>query len=148
MNQRLTRTILLVEDDENDVMFMRTAMGKAGIEHLLRVAQNGQQAIDYFEGVGEFGDRSRYPLPSVVLLDLKLPQVMGLEVLKWIRQRHVRAIIVIILTSSKQEKDVYNAYQSGANAYLVKPGDPRNLEELVDLIDRFWLRANQPSAEA
>jgi len=148
MNGRLTRAILLVEDDDNDVVFMKRAMGKVGIEHLLRVTTNGQQAIDYFEGVGEFGDRARYPLPSVVLLDLRLPHVMGLDVLKWIRLRHVRTIVVIVISSSKHEKDVHSAYQAGANAYLVKPGDPRELEALVDLINRFWLTANQTSAAA
>ncbi len=146
MNSPITKAILLVEDDDNDVVFMKIAMEKAGIGHLLRVAGNGQRAIDYFEGTGEFADRKRYPLPAVVLLDMKLPEVMGVDVLKWIRQHRSRTIIVIVLTSSSQEKDMQTAYELGANAYVVKPGNPRKLNELVDLVHRFWLTINQPTA--
>lgn len=148
MSPPLTKAVLLVEDEENDVIFFAMAMKKAGLGHLLRVAENGQKAIDYFQGVGEFGDRGLFPLPAVVLLDLKLPQVMGLDVLRWIREHQARTIVVIIFTSSNQEIDLQTAYGLGANAYLVKPGDPHKLEDLVDLIHRFWLGVNRPTAAA
>lgn len=146
MNAAITKTILLVEDDDNDVVFMQMAMEKAGLGHLLRVVEDGQRAIDYFQGTGDYADRARFPLPAVVLLDLKLPHMMGLDVLKSIRERHSRTIVVIVLTSSSQEADMQTAYERGANAYVVKPGNPRKLDELVDLISRFWLNLNQPTA--
>lgn len=125
---------------------VRMAMEKAGLGHVLRGAEDGQKAIDYFQDVGDYGDRGRCPLPSVVLLDLKLPQVMDMEVLQWIRERHARTIVVIILTSSSQEADMQKAYELGANAYVVKPGNPRQLDELLNVISRFWLGVNQPTA--
>ena len=81
------KTILQVEDDPNDVFFLQHAMKKAGVANPVQVATDGQQAIDYLRGVGKFADRKKFPLPCLILLDLKLPHVMGLDVLKWIRQQ-------------------------------------------------------------
>ena len=83
----MTRTVLLVEDSEDDVFFMRLAWEKAGVSNPLQVVQDGQQALDYLAGAGKFVDRQEYPLPCLVLLDWKLPYLMGVEVLKWIRQQ-------------------------------------------------------------
>lgn len=142
------RSILLVEDDENDVLFMHRALKKAGMLEQLKVVEDGQKAIDYMEGAGTFRDRSEFPLPCLVLLDLKLPRVRGLEVLEWIRrQTKFQTTIVVVLTSSKLSTDIQAAYRLGANSYLVKPSDPHELPATMDLIKRYWLQLNQPTSE-
>ncbi len=138
----MTRTILLVEDEENDVFFMQQAMQKAGVANPIQVATDGQEAIDYFKGTGKFANREEFPLPCLVLLDLKLPHVMGLDVLKWIRKQPLVTAVVVILSSSKEEADIATAYRLGANAYLVKPPDVSKLTDLVKSIKDFWLTQN------
>ena len=139
-----TKTILLVEDDENDVFFFQRALKKANFIDPLQVARDGQEAIDYLQGAGKFAERAKYPLPGVILLDLKLPFVMGLDVLKWIRHQSEFAPIMIILSSSQEEEDIVAAYRLGANAYLVKPTDVSKLEGMVRAINDFWLLQNTP----
>ena len=131
-----------MEDEENDVLFMRQAMQKAGVPNPIQVATDGQQAIDYFQGTGKFANREEFPLPYLVLLDLKLPRVMGLDVLKWIRRQPGVAAIVIILSSSKEEADIATAYRLGANGYMVKPHDVSQLTDIAKSIKDFWLTHN------
>jgi CheY-like chemotaxis protein len=135
--------ILLVEDDENDIFFMERGMKEAGITRRLQVVMDGQEAIDYLGGTGEYSDRDRFPLPCLVMLDLKLPRVMGLEVLKWIRrQPELETLIVIIMSSSKLAPDIAMAYRLGANSYLVKcSGD--NLSQMLVRVRQYWLELNQ-----
>ena len=135
-------TILQVEDDPNDVFLFRHAMKRAGLENPIQVASNGQEAIDYLQGAGKFADREKFPLPCLVLLDLKLPYVMGLDVLKWIRQQPGPALIVIMLTASGEDADIAAAYRLGANAFLTKPSESRKLEDMVKAIRDFWLTFN------
>ena len=143
----MSKTILLVEDEENDVFFMKHAFKEVGILNPLHVAQDGKEAMDYLSGNGEYADRERFPLPYLTLLDLKLPQVMGLEVLKWMRaQPELRTLIVIILTSSGLGPDIERAYELGANAYLVKPSSPPELREIATGIKQFWLAVNHGPA--
>src|SRR2546421_2007732 len=97
------KTILQVEDDPNDVFFFQRAMKKAGVPNPTHVVSDGQQAIDYLQGAGKFADREQFPLPSLVLLDLKLPYVMGLEVLRWIRQQPGTPMVVVMLTASSED---------------------------------------------
>ena len=137
----MTTTILLVEDDENDVFFMQQAMKKAGVVNPLRVASNGQEAIDYFEGTGKFANREEFPLPGMVLLDLKLPYVMGLDVLKWIRQQP-RVSLVVMLTASGNDADIAAAYRLGANAFMTKPSESGKFEDMVKALKDFWLTHN------
>ena len=144
----MTGTILLVEDEENDVFFMQQAMKTAGVLNPIRVASDGRQAIDYFKGTGKFVNREEFPLPYLVLLDLKLPHMMGLDVLKWIRQESEVAAIVVVLTSSKEEADIATAYRLGANGYLVKPPDVNQLTDMAKSIKDFWLTQNTPPPEA
>jgi len=139
-----TTTILLVEDDENDVFFFQRAVNKVGMTHPLQVARDGQEAIDYLGGTGKFADRVKFPLPGLILLDLKLPFVLGLDVLEWIRVQSELSPIVIILSSSAAEQDVARAYRLGANAYLVKSADVSRLEGMVRAINDFWLTLNVP----
>lgn len=140
----ITKPILLVEDDENDVFFFQRAIGKAGIKNPIQVAADGQEAIDYLSGAGKFTGRSESLAPALVLLDLKLPFVMGLDVLKWIRQESGLAPIVVILSSSREEADISAAYRLGANAYLVKPVETSKLLDMVKAINCFWLTLNLP----
>jgi CheY-like chemotaxis protein len=144
----MTRTILLVDDEKSDVFFMQHAMKKAGVVNPIRVASDGQQAIDYFKGAGQFANRNEFPLPCLALLDLKLPYVMGLEVLKWIRQQPELPAIVIILSASSQEADIATAYRLGANGYLVKPSDISKLEDIAKSIKDFWLTQNTSPPES
>jgi len=144
----IAKTILLVEDEENDVFFFQRAMKKAAVVNPLQVASDGQAAIDYLKGTGKFADRAKFPLPGLILLDLKLPYVMGLDVLKWIRQQPGFAMTVVILTSSRDQGDIATAYRLGANAYLVKPPELNGLEDMVRAVSNFWLIHNTPSPEA
>lgn len=147
MDALTTQTILLVEDEENDVVFMEMALEKAGLMNAFQVAEDGEEAIDYLSGKGEFADRTRFPLPALVFLDLKLPLIMGMDVLKWIRdQPALDTMVVIMLTSSQQRSDIQRACALGANSYLVKPSNPAGLVEIVDLVKRYWLGLNQPTA--
>jgi CheY-like chemotaxis protein len=136
------KTILQVEDDSNDVFFFQHAMKKAGLANPIQVASHGQEAIDYLKGAGKFADREQFPLPSLVLLDLKLPYVMGLDVLKWIRQECDYPLVVVLLTASSEHADIAAAYRLGANGFLVKPSEASTLEDMVKAISHFWLTHN------
>jgi two-component system response regulator len=136
------KTILQVEDDPNDVFFLQKAMTKMGVTNPIQIASDGQQAIDYLQGAGKHGDREKFPFPNLVLLDLKLPYVMGLEVLRWIRERRGTGLTVVMLSASAQESDIATAYRLGANAFLSKPSETNKLEEIVKAIKDFWLTHN------
>jgi CheY-like chemotaxis protein len=138
-----SKTILLVEDDENDVFFLTYAFEAAGVINPVVVAKDGQEAINYLAGEGRYSDRSRYPLPGLVLLDLKLPVKTGLDVLRWIRQSGMRHLLVIVLTSSKDPHDVDEAYRLGARSFLVKPLSISERLEMAKVIKRYWLELNQ-----
>ncbi len=138
------QSVLLVEDDENDVFFMQRAFREAAIITPLYVASDGREAIDYLSGKGKFSDRRQWPLPCLVLMDLKLPYVLGLDVIKWLRsQPQFKSTIVVVLTSSKQDADIEKAYALGANSYLVKPPDVHQLVAMVKRIKEYWIEMNQ-----
>src|SRR5687767_804732 len=108
----MARNLLLVEDNEDDVFFMRQALQRAGIRNPMQVVEDGQSAIDYFTGQGRFANREEFPLPFLVLLDLRLPSMPGLDVLKWIREQpEFETVIVVVLTSSKEDRDIDRAYR-------------------------------------
>ena len=132
------RTILLVEDDSNDVLLLQRAFRRANLDHSLQVVSDGDQAVLYFTGQGGYADRERYPLPSLVLLDLQLPRMSGLEVLAWLRNQTgvLKNLPVIVLTSSRLSDDVDRAYALGANSYMAKPsGNYDGLAEMVKKLD-------------
>jgi CheY-like chemotaxis protein len=136
------KTILQIEDDPNDVFLLQHAMKKAGVLNPIQVAVDGREGIEYLNGTGKFADREQFPFPSLVLLDLKLPQVMGLAVLKWIRQQPWPALTVIMLTASAEPTDLAMAYELGAAGFLVKPSEASKLVEIVTSIRDFWLTHN------
>ncbi len=145
----MNKLILIVEDDENDVTFVKMAMKKAGVTNPVQIVTDGQQALDYFQGTEKYADRSEFPLPYLVLLDLKLPFVMGLDVLAWIREQpQLKSTIVIVLTSSRHTEDIGMAYQLGANAYLVKPAHLDALAGLMRTLKDFWLTQNVPPPDS
>jgi CheY-like chemotaxis protein len=138
------RHILLVEDSSDDVFFMQRALKSADVRQSHAVAATGTEAIEYLAGAGKFADRAAFPLPALILLDLKLPGKNGHEVLEWVRaQPELRTIVVIMLTTSKERSDVQRAYESGANAYLVKPSSAPQLIEQVRALKAFWFDQNE-----
>jgi CheY-like chemotaxis protein len=138
------RTILLVEDNEDDVFFMQRAIRACGIEHHVQVAEDGQVAIDYLSGTEQYKDRQKFPLPFLIFLDLKMPRRSGLDVLQWIRtQPHLKTMLVLILTTSREDSDVQRAYELGVNSFLVKPPGADQLKDLVALIKSYWLENPQ-----
>ena len=141
-------SILHVEDRPEDVFLLQYAFNRANIKNLVQVAEDGQKAIDYLAGAGKFADRKQFPLPCLVLLDLKLPYKMGLEVLEWIRQQPtLKSLIVVIFSSSMHEGDIRRAYELGVNAFLVKPSDTDILADMCQALKHFWLIHNQPPIE-
>jgi len=136
------KPILQVEDDPNDVFLLQHAMAIAGVTNPIQVATDGQQAIDYLSGAGKYADREQFPFPCLVLMDLKLPHVTGLNVLKWIRQQPGPALVVVMLTASAEDADIAAAYRLGANAFLTKPAEANKLEEMAKAIKDFWLTQN------
>ncbi len=136
--------ILLVEDNPDDVELIRRAFRRANVANPIHVVTDGEQALAYLSGDGEYADRFRHPLPVLLLLDLKLPRRSGHEVLGWIRAREgLRRLPVAILTSSRESDDVNRAYDLGANAYLQKPVSFEALLELVRTLNLFWLILNE-----
>ena len=134
-------SVLYVEDEEDDVYFMRQSFRQAGLERCLRVAVNGQEAMDYLSGRGRFGNRVEYPIPAVVLLDLNLPILPGFHVLKWIReQAQFRELPVIIFSSSSRREDRLKAEEFGATDYLEKPGSGLEFSTVVEALVKRWLK--------
>jgi CheY-like chemotaxis protein len=137
-------TILLVEDDPNDVMLVKRAFEKANIVNPIQVVDNGEDAQDYLLGEGKFSNRESFPLPVIILLDLKLPRRSGLEVLEWLRQQpNLKRIPVVILSSSTENRDINNAYDIGVNSYLIKPVEFNDLLDLVKNLKLYWLLMNK-----
>jgi CheY-like chemotaxis protein len=129
------RTILLCEDNEDDVMLFRRALSASRLSNTLQVARDGEVAIDYLAGSGAFIDRAEFPLPILVFVDLKMPRLGGFEVVEWMREhRQFDAICIIVLSSSSIEKDVNRAYATGANGYLVKPPRAADLLAALNLV--------------
>ena len=140
-----TSTILLVEDEPTSVFLFEHTVKKLGVPNPLQIAKDGREALDYLEGMGEFSDRLKFPLPGLVILDLKLPRVPGFQVLQQLRQRReTQHIVVVILSSSASDEDIAKAYALGANGYLVKPVHLEELQAIVLAIKDFWLTHNHP----
>jgi DNA-binding response OmpR family regulator len=131
--------ILSIEDDPNDALFLRLALESVGLGDNLMTVSTGWQALEYLSGVGEYGDRERFPLPHIVLLDLYLPHVMGFEVLRWMRTRkEFASMIVVPLSSSGELKDRAEAKELAVNGYLVKPLNLAGWRNLARGLKEAW----------
>lgn len=142
--------ILLVDDNEHDVFLTRRALEKSGIVNEVVVAENGQEALDYLFGTGRHEGRDLNRMPAVTFLDLKMPRVDGFEVLKQIRSNPLtRNLPVVILTASREERDIRTSYENGCNAYVTKPVDFDRFAEVARQLGSFWLVLNeQPPVSA
>lgn len=141
--------ILLAEDDEDHVLLIRRAFKQARLVNPLCVVRNGEEAIAYLEGKGLYANRAEYPLPSLLLLDLKMPRKNGFEVLEWIRAHpRLAPLRVIVLTTSDDRQDVNLAYQLGANSFLRKPTDFVEFVKVVQALQGYWLwMSREPEVE-
>lgn len=136
--------ILLVEDNPDDVLLIKRAFRRARIVNPLQVVTDGEAAMAYLAGEPPYEDRESYPLPLLVLLDLKLPKRSGLEVLAWLRaQILLKRLPVVVLTASRETPDINKAYDLGANSYLVKPVAFEDLVEMVKTLGLYWLILNE-----
>jgi two-component system response regulator len=139
------KIILLVEDNPDDVELTLRAFKRNNILNRVVVAKDGVEALDYLFGTGEYADREVKDMPIVILLDLKLPKIDGLEVLKRIRQdERTKLLPVVILTSSAEQKDVINGYKLGANSYVRKPVDFDQFAKAIKHLGLYWLIWNEP----
>jgi len=135
------KTFLLVEDDAYYVLFVATEFGKTEFNTDLRVVRDGVEARNYLEGQGAFGNRDSYPLPDVILLDIKLPRLNGFEFLEWLRSQSAdqhRLLPVVVMSSSDFPEEVTRAYKLGANSYLVKPVNWEEFRERIKTLAMYW----------
>jgi len=139
------KVILLIEDNPSDVDLTRRALEKARVANDLMVVEDGRDALDYIFGEGAHAGRDVADLPALTLLDLKLPRVPGLEVLRRIRaDARTRRMPVVILTSSKEEQDVAAGYDAGVNSYIRKPVDFKQFQQAIEQLGLYWLILNEP----
>ena len=131
--------ILVAEDNEDDVFILRRALKKAGLNNPLHVCGDGEEVIRYLQAEGIYADRVTYPFPRMLLLDLKMPRVNGLDVLRFLRDHpECSGIPKVVLTSSREPRDVKDAYELGANAYLCKPASFEDLQRQLTILHQFW----------
>ncbi len=137
--------ILLVEDDPKDVRLTLHALKKENVKNRIEVVHDGEEALDFVFCRGTFSGRSPTHAPKLILLDLKLPKVDGLEVLRQIKSNaNTQAIPVVILTSSREERDLVESYKLGVNSYIQKPMDFDQFRETIKAVGLYWLVVNQP----
>lgn len=136
--------ILVAEDDPTDAYFFERAFRRAGLPVTLHFVRDGQEAVDYLAGEGQFADRTRHPAPQAVLLDLKMPRLDGFDVLAWVRkQPGLSGVLIVIFSSSDEPRDMNRAYSLGANSYLVKPHSMAELTALVGQFKKYWLEGGK-----
>ena len=134
---------LIAEDDKNLRLLIQQAYSSLGLQDVaMHYVEDGQEAIDYLEGTGRFADRSMFPLPSVVLLDFKMPRKNGLDVLSWVRQSSLKEMVVVVFSGSDAERDVHHAYQFGANSFIPKPNSFSDLKHVLSVIHHYWFGFN------
>lgn len=138
--EQLPVTVLHIDDDPNDTELLRVAAREADLTFALQNVEDAEHAIAYLSGAGVYGDRTVYPLPSLILLDLKMPRATGFEILKWIRHRpEFKSLPVVVLSGSQLQDDMQQAYAIGANSYMVKPLGFEELVRLVKGLNTAWL---------
>jgi two-component system response regulator len=144
----MTKTILLVEDNASDEKLTLLAFRDSGVSNEVTVVRDGAEALDYLSASGKHAQRDPNDLPAIVLLDLKLPKIDGLDVLRRIRaDEHTRFLPVVVLTASREEEDVLNSYALGANAYVRKPVEFAQFATAAKTLGLFWLLLNEPAPQ-
>jgi len=139
------KAILVADDSAEDAFILKRAFERAGMTVPIEFVKDGQELIDYLSGRNGFADRRTHPMPRVVLLDLKMPKLDGFDVLRWLQQQpELRRLIVTVLSSSNESKDVNLAYDLGANSYVVKPGSLSGYANIVEKLRDYWLEVNRP----
>jgi two-component system response regulator len=145
MNSNLANEILLIEDNPNDVELTVRAFAKCHYMHHIHVISDGAEAQDFFLCKGKYEDRDINAFPKLVMLDLKLPKVDGLDILRMIKaDERTKMIPVVVLTSSQELRDISEGYRLGANSFIVKPGDFNKFTNIVAELSHYWLQLNNP----
>lgn len=147
-NRRMTKmadmeneppTLLVVEDSEDDIFFMERIFKQLGARCTLKFVRDGIEAVNYLSGNGQYADRTKYPVPTIILMDLKMPRMNGFEVLEWMQKQHdIKLIPTIVVTSSTLQEDVTRAYRAGANAVMSKPVDKDSLLQMLKTFHLYW----------
>jgi CheY-like chemotaxis protein len=137
------KTVLVADDDENDIRLLKRAFLRAGIDVPMKWVRDGEEAIQYLQGDSSFADRDAFPIPMLLLLDLKMPRTNGFEVLEWLRQQAgLRRLLVVVMTSSDEPQDIDRAYDLGANSFLKKPDDFDDLLKMSQKLREYWMETN------
>jgi CheY-like chemotaxis protein len=132
--------VLIVDDNGDDIVMLQRAFAKGTPQVPLQVARSGKQALEYLKGAGEFADRTAFPLPRLMILDLKMPGIDGFEIISWVRnESDCRELPIVILSSSNDPTDMGRAHKLGANAYHIKPNDPNALVGMVEGLRAYWV---------
>ena len=138
--------VVVVEDDADYAFFIEQAFRNKGFANLVMICGDGEEAVDYLDGKGEFADREAFPFPDVLFTDLKMPRMNGFDLLKWIQAHPECALLpTVVLSSSADPKDVDHAYQLGADAFMVKPDRLETLEEILQTTCEFWAQCAEPA---
>lgn len=143
--------ILLVDDNPHDVVLIRLAFRRVGIIDTIHLVKDGVEAMRYIKGEGAYADRHQFPTPTLVLLDLKMPQTSGFDVLQWLRNQHnLSSVVVVVMSGSRNDADIDRAYSLGANHYLVKP---TRFEEMVKMMESLkdytaWAKNGKPGGSS
>jgi CheY-like chemotaxis protein len=134
-----TGTILIVDDEDHDIEFLQRALKRSGVNNPVRTAGNGEEAIAYLTGQGNYTDRLAFPFPRVIITDLKMPHMGGLELLRWLHDNpKFKVVPTIVFTSSTSQADVDEAFKRGASGYFVKPVDFDQLEQMAKVLADYW----------
>jgi CheY-like chemotaxis protein len=133
----------VADDDANDISLLKRAFLRAGLDVSMNVVRDGEEVIQYLHGDGPYDDRDEFPIPKLLLLDLKMPRTDGFEVLEWVRkQNDLRRLLVVVMTSSDEPQDVDRAYDLGANSFVRKPDDFTNLIKISQKLHDYWMETN------
>jgi CheY-like chemotaxis protein len=142
-------TILVVEDNPEEVILLQRAFENAGMDLAVHFVVNGEEAIDYLSGADRFRNRINFPEPDLVIMDLKMPRKGGFEVLEWFRNLQESALIpIIVLTASNRESDVQRAYSLGASSYFIKPTSFNEFRDMIKIVYAYWSLARRPKPMA
>lgn len=138
--------ILIAEDDENDILILERALRKVGFTNPFHVCRDGAEVVEYLCGEGKYADRQKYPFPRILITDLKMPKMDGLQLLRWLHD-HPQCNIIprIVLSASRQPSDVQEAYKWGVNSYLVKPGSYEQLVQMLKVVFDYWEICEKPA---